>query len=259
MKRITSRTTQRREIKVPGADTARSYESVPWSVYNFEIADRHHPGLNAIYGYRRRPWPKDGVFVPKDWPNSPADSDPPNPIKQYDPILCAEDIFHDVSRLDTQDHEAMLAFMNRWGLLNQGWYAEVAGTRAWLQATKKIIADLSALQQMKQPTPSDWEELAFYVNSLVSRVHFAVRWTSDGLRPVFRAENLADVIGLHLFEVATSVQRLRQCAYDRCHAFFVPDRRDQKFCKTGGEQKCARLASLERFRAGKKNKRRHHK
>ena len=156
--------------------------------------------------------------------------------------------------MDTRDTKAVLAFVNRWGLPSNGWYAEVTGTRAWLQAAKKAVDDLHALQNRRSalPTISERQELAFDVSSLVGGMHFAVRATPDGFRPVFQATRLADVIGLRLFELATSAERLRQCAYGRCRAFFIPDRRDQLYCKTAGEQICARRASLEKLRARRK-------
>jgi hypothetical protein len=159
--------------------------------------------------------------------------------------------------MDTRDTKAVLTFVKRWGLLRQEWYAEVAGTCAWLRAAKMAITDLYDLQNRRStPTNTEWEELAFDVNSLVGGMHFAVRATPDGLRPVFRAARLADAIGLRLFERATSAERLRQCIYDRCRAFFTPERRDQIYCKTAGEQRCARRASLERLRTRRRKERR---
>ncbi len=257
MKRATKRTAQGRQVKVPGAETSEIYESVPCAIYDFEIAYQSRAGLASVYRFRGRPWPKEGLFVPRHWPSSPSDTDLPAPIRQYDPRPLAEDIVQDISRMDVQDATALLAFVNRWGLLRDGWYGEVAGTRLWLQTAKTVIGDLYALQHRRAepPTRAEWEELGFDVRSFVGGMHFAVRATPDGLRPVFRAANLADVIGLRLFELATSAEHLRQCAYDRCRAFFIPDRRDQIYCKTEDEQRCARRASLERLRTRRRKER----
>jgi hypothetical protein len=247
-------------VKVPGAETGWIYESIPWPIYDFEIAYGSRAGLAAIFKYRRRPWPKEGVLVPKGWPSSPDDDDLPKPIREYDPVPAAEAILQDLSRTDVQDPQSMLAFVNRWGLLDQGWYGEVVGARAWLQSAKTVMGDLHALQTRPlsrgRPSEAEWEELDFDLKSLVSGVHFSSRPTPEGLRPVFRAPTLADVIGLRLFELATtSTERLRQCRYGRCRAFFIPDRRDQIYCKTAGEQRCARRASLEKLRARQKRER----
>src|SRR6266545_2872337 len=244
--RITHRIAQP-ALRIPGAEDYSAYDAIPWDVYDFEVAIEPRPGLATVYRYRRRPWPNEGVFVPKGAYTTPTAAEP-QPIRRYDAMRSAEEILRDLNRTDPADRRALLAFTNRWGLLDQGWHAEVKATRTWLEIAKGITERIYRFYNQEAPR-DDWEDLAFDLTAIVNRVHFEVRGVDHGLRLIFKAPRLADVLALHLLQHATGTEKLRQCEYHRCRTFFVPERRDQRYCKTAGEQRCARRASLERMRA----------
>ena len=270
--------------KIPGAETYVLYEALPWPVYNFEIVLRPLPGLAAVYKYRYRsrtpndgpkhklklnwwrlstqgtaervggdisgplpasarnwvPWPADGVLVPKLWDRKGR----LRPAREYDPLSEADDMIQHISRIDLEDPATIRSFANRWGLLDQGEFANVAEVRTGLEFISGIA---SAVHRVS----SDPGDLAWDLSIALAHVQHAVKHVSGCLRLVFKAPRLIDVLGLRVAEVATRPEedRFRRCEYSRCGALFVPQRRDQRYCQTGGEQICARRASLERFRA----------
>jgi hypothetical protein len=229
---------------MPLINERRGYEPIEWPVYKFEISLTPRAGLRQVFQLRGG-WPKDGVFVPKGWPKRRGRDDHPKPTRDYSPLPAADQILQEISRLSPDDSNALLQFVNQGGLMDQGYVASVADTRAWVAWVKRMTERLFALQRGLVRGDS-WADFAFNLNGVIHNIGSAVRPGNGGLERYFRTPRLLDVLALRVLECATGTTGLRQCRW--CKAFFTPDRKDQQYCKTGGKQRCARRAAVEAHR-----------
>jgi hypothetical protein len=98
-----------------------------------------------------------------------------------------------------------------------------------------------------------WTDFADELNTMIGGIYRAVREKKGGgLRLVECPNRLLDVLGLALLERAIGVTRQRRCP--ECGSYFRPTRSNQRFCKRGGEQYCARKRALHAWR--QRNRRR---
>ena len=240
-------------------------EELDWPVYQYEIVEAYHG----------RKWPG-GLFLPKgvDPESPPPEKRWPKPVRWYKPLHCAEEILQDVSRLDPSDPKDLLAFVSRWGRLGvgasyprpkdpaTGWWGMymladltdpwgtgqtdgVTNTAEHLGDIKELNEGLYTLQHRRASRYS-WPQLAWALDGRLGGVKLSVRPAENRLFPLYRIRRLLDGLYLQLWERATEAHQLRRCR--ECQSLFVPDRRDQRYCKTNGQQLCARRASLKRFR-----------
>jgi hypothetical protein len=229
----------------------RGYEPIQWPVCRFEIILVPRAGLRTVFQLRGG-WPIEGVFVPTGWPRRGDRNNDPKPTRYYNPVRDADEILQDISRLSPDNPNALLQFVNQWGLMEQGFFASVAETRKWVAWLKGLTERLFALR--RGPVGGDsWADFAFELNGVTHNIGSAARPAQDGLERYFLIPRLLDALALRVLERATGTQELRQCP--QCKAFFTPDRRDQQYCKTRGKKRCAQRVSLEAHR--KRSKRLH--
>jgi len=235
--------------------------------------------LDLEYG-----WPSDGVLLPRDW----AKLQKPTLVREYNPVPAADEILTDVTRLDPYKPEAILDFVNQWGLLGSPGVhpdvyqicherlpaEDVSWTRGVLQELKFLALALFELQRGRviplvsagvlinpenEGRPVGWAHLADGINMIshtsdrTVRVN-RLRGRPVGLRVVERPGRLLDVLGLALLDRATGVIHQRRCP--ECNSHFIPSRRNQRFCKRNGEQYCARRRALREWRKRENRKRR---
>lgn len=229
-----------------------------WPVFEYEIVERDDGDVFRVRGYVEE----------KELRAEP--SHVPVPTKTYDPVTHADEILTHATRLDTKDTKSLLEFVNQWGLL--GWEAEWGGlvsdligpyleavvlTRNEIEDVKRMAEELWVLQRGR-PRSEDatWEEFADDLNERLLRTQPVVRVQEGGrgLRMFHRPDSLLDVLALALLDRAVSVTRQRRCP--ECGSYFVPTRRNQHFCKRGGEPYCVRKRALRTWRRRQKRRRR---
>jgi hypothetical protein len=227
--------------------------------------------LDLEYG-----WPSDGVLMPRDWDKLQK----PTLVREYNPSLVADEILTHVTRLDPDKPEAILDFVNQWGLLgspgvnpdvyqifHEGLPAEaISWTSGVLQDLKFLARALFELQRGRviplisacvlinpedEGRPVEWAHLADAINMIGHTSYRTVRVYRLGKRPVGlrvveRPGRLLDVLGLALLDRATGMARQRRCP--ECGSYFVPTRSNQRFCKRKGEPYCARKHTLRAWR-----------
>ena len=234
-----------------------------WPIHEYEIVEDPPPGLAVVAKYYGQDWPQGGAFVPRG--HLEGSERVPPPSREYDPVPVTDDILTDVSRLDLERSERLLAFVNHRGCLgvgipippsvrSEGWtggrdryirsFDGVQVTRKWLAWIQKRLVALADLQEGRR---RDWDEFAFDLSSVLGNIRPATRPMANGLVPCYSVPRLLDALFLGMWQRATGGARMRRCP--ECGALFMPDRRDQMYCKTDGQQKCARRASVKRFRA----------
>lgn len=269
-----------------------AYE-LSWEVYEYEILGAPRGGLRAVAALGG--WPEGGVFVPKGLYATPDDDQGPKPDRVYDAISEADAILQDVSRLDPADPAALLAFVNNWGLLGisvsggppgkeflyapkvrdpslyqaalvAGWgrggrglgraialWDGVRETGAWLGWVRDRLETLHGLERGDAPRES-WADLAWDLETVLGNITPAPRLLAGRLVPSWRLRRLLDVLALRIYELATGADQLRQCP--ECGSLFVPDRKDQRYCKTRGRPLCARRVAVRLHRRRKRARRR---
>jgi hypothetical protein len=249
------------------SDEARLYAPLRWPVHEYEIRLKPWGGVGAVFSSVGRPFPAAGVIAPKGWSGN-LDELSASVSTYHHPLPSADEILQDISELPVAepspagpvrrlaDNDAVLRFVNKWGVLGVGvgtgprrvalldGVAETHHHLAWIQHTQRRIF----LFQDGRPLSGDsWTELAWELNnSAIADIRPLAVPTKNGLGFQFQPRRLLDVLCLRLLEFGTGTEKLRQCK--ECSALFVPDRRDQIYCKTGGEQVCARRASLRAYR-----------
>lgn len=166
----------------------------------------------------------------------------PVPAKIYDPVPLADEILTHVTRLDTKDTEALLEFVNEWGL--PGWeavwegfdvsdltgpYSEhVERTRHDIERVKYMARALWMLQRGTSRNEDDldltWDDFADDLNERLMHTQLIVRVheRGAGLRMLQRPDSLLDVLALALLHRAVGVTRQRRCP--ECGSYFVPTR-----------------------------------
>jgi hypothetical protein len=245
----------KRRGRVGGAEEWPLHQAVPWSVHRFVWRATPVPGVLTVFRLvRKQPWPEEGVFIADDWePDRGA-----RPLRTYDPVEASEEIINDLGRVDASDRNALLGFVNRWGLFDQGEpWASVPDTRRVAVDLQELAGRVRRVRQ-KGASVDELDDLAFDLTARVAHVHHAVTRVGRGLHLTFRVSRLADAVVARLAEIATAGEHsvpLRECAYPKCRAIFLPERRDQIYCKTAGEQKCARRAALEAHRRRERSRR----
>jgi hypothetical protein len=232
------------------------YRPLKWPVYDCEIVTREPDGgIGVVFRYRNRErprgerWPAEGVILAKGY--RPETVEASKPARTYRPLPVAGEILAEISRLEGKAPETLLCFVKQWGFFGHGeYYSAVDDVRRQLAWLKNCLSSLYKIQRHGSRTA--WENLAWDLNS----VGAGLRWqwvageSSNTLRRACNLTSLWDALILQLGMWAEHTDvAIRECAYSRCRAFFMPDRRDQIYCKTQGEQICARRASLEALRA----------
>jgi hypothetical protein len=238
---------QLREKRVPFFDPQ---PAEPWTFVGRETPVRgsplygHDPGrtlsaAETINVYRLA-WPEGGVFVPTDARAS----------AEYDPLAVAPEILLDVQRTAPRDDaDALLAFVNRWGVLGVG----IPGADDFLvDAVQRTATELRELArwmavvhdlQARRRRAETWTDVATLFRERLAGVHLQAQHAGRrGLLPSFRVPRLIDSLYLELWDVATSGKRLRRCK--RCEDFFIRGRDDQIFCTA----RCARLWHVKRWK-----------
>jgi hypothetical protein len=237
-----------RRGRVGGAEEWPLHQAVSWSVYRFVWREAPLRAVLTVFRIaRKQPWPDEGIFIADDWdPNHGA-----RVLRTYNPVEKSDELITELSRVDARDRDALLGFVNTWGLFDQGEpWASVADIRR-SAVTLQALADRVCTARRKGATIDALDELAFDLTAHVGRVHHAVTRIDRGLHLRFRVSRLFDALVARLAEIATAGEQslpLRRCAYFKCRAIFLPERRDQIYCKTGGQQKCARSAAQEAYR-----------
>lgn len=208
------------------------------------------PGTPIVVGAGQRlrkaaprwpaPWPTGGVFAPAWWPrNRPA-----KPVEYYNPMKMAADILLDAQRLEGEDRQALLRFVNKWGMLGVGVPGDsffldgVVLTGRCLTQLNEWIEGLEALQHGRtrirralKRAPHHrwtWRALAFELSEHLRAIHLGAVPASRKLVAVYRPRNLFDALWLELWRQATEMKRHRRCP--ECHALFIPGRANQQYC-----------------------------
>jgi hypothetical protein len=231
--------------------------SSPWTYDRRETPERG----SAIYGYDasripsaaetinvyRLMWPPGGIFVPVGG-GAP---------EEYDPLSAAPEILLDVQRTAAKkDAEALLGFVNRWGVLGVGIPGAddfpldgVQQTAAELRELARWIAVVHDLQARRRRAET-WTDVAATFGERLAGVHLQAQVAERSrLLPSFHVPRLIDGLYLELWDVATGGKRLRRCK--RCEDFFVRGRQDQIFCTP----RCARLWHVKRWKQAHREQR----
>jgi hypothetical protein len=192
-------------------------------------------------------WPPGGIFV--------AD-ERVRPAVPYDPIPRADEILLEAQQAATADTQGLLAFVNRWGILDVGIPGEpdfgadgVAHTAQALGELSTWITALHMLQHGKE-TPHTWAELIEVFEVQLESVRISAGPGHRGLVPRLPVRRLLDALYLELWSMATGGKRLRRCK--RCELFFLRSREDRIFC-TGT---CARRWHVREWKRRRRRRRR---
>lgn len=226
-----------------------------------------------------RPWARDpqGVFVAEGI-DSPEGA---KLILTYDPTQEATKILTSATALDPHDDEALLGFVNRWGLLGlaepdkeaQLWdsvrktkeeLARIARLAQWLRAMKerkwrdKALPPLDEVRRIVSGVPTRltphqrvrayWLAYANELNQSLWRRPVRTLLLPEGrsVRQYFRPRCLADVLYMTLWNAATDGDSiLRQCP--GCRGLFTVSMTNQKRRYCG--PRCKNLANVRRWRA----------
>ena len=185
-------------------------------------------------------WPPAGLFVPVGG-GAP---------EEYDPLSEAAEILLDVQRTATKEHaDALLGFVNRWGMLGVGIPGAddfpvdgVQRTAAELRELARWLVVVHELQARRRRAEM-WTAVAAVFRERLAGVHLQAQVADPGrLLPSFHVPRLIDGLYLQLWDVATGGKRLRRCK--RCEDFFIRGREDQIFCTP----RCARLWHVKRWK-----------
>jgi hypothetical protein len=223
---------------VPRIRVPFPFDSAPLPPWVWE--KREVPGpASSIYGVEssliasmgqtvnvyRLDWPAGGIFVPDE---------SKKPAAPYDPIARAEEILLEAQAAAMADAQGLLAFVNRWGVLDIGIPGERDFGADGVEYTGEVLRELSAwiatlhtLQRGKE-TPHTWAELIEAFEGHLEGVRFSARAGARGLVPRLPVRRLLDALYLELWGVATGGKRLRRCK--RCERFFLRTRGDRIFC-----------------------------
>ena len=223
---------------VPRIRVPFPFASVPPAPWVWE--KREVPGpASSIYGVEssamaslgqtvevyRLGWPAGGIFVPDE---------SKKPAVPYDAIPRAAEILLDAQAAATADAQGLLAFVNRWGVLDIGIPGERDFGADGVEYTGEVLRELSAwmatlhtLQRGKE-TPQTWADLIKTFEKHLEGVRFSARTGARGLVPRLPVRRLLDALYLELWGVATGGKRLRRCK--RCERFFLRTRGDRIFC-----------------------------
>jgi hypothetical protein len=223
---------------VPRRRVSFPFDSAPPAPWVWE--KREVPGpASSIYGAEssamaslgqtvevyRLGWPAGGIFVPDESKRSAA---------PYHPIPQGSEILLEAQKAATTDAQGLLAFVNRWGVLDVGIPGKpdfgadgVEYTGEVLRELAAWIATLHALQRGKK-LPHAWAKLIKAFEEHLEGVRFSARAGPRGLVPRLPVRRLLDVLYLELWGVATGGKRLRRCK--RCERFFLRTRGDRIFC-----------------------------
>ena len=168
-------------------------------------------------------WPAGGIFVPDE--NK-------RPTAPYDPIPPAAEILLDAQK--AADAQGLLAFVNRWGVLDIGIPGKPDFGADGVEYTGEVLHELSAwmatlhaLQRGKE-TPHTWADLIEAFEEHLEGVRFSARVGPRGLVPCLPVQRLLGALYLELWGMATGGKRLRRCK--RCERFFLRTRGDRIFC-----------------------------
>jgi hypothetical protein len=270
-----------------GDGQSPAYE-LRWRVWDLELV-KSLPSefMNAWWGAPKidreiQPWPPLGVFIPRGYVEEPGLM---MPLRDYDPVPQADELLTHVTRLETDDTEAILKFVNRWGPLGlsgdlnvyarlgiwpgAGTALQVMASQAamffhvmpaepvfWVQRAleriKFMAQALYKFQRRQYPRRADavvysWTDFSDELNGMIRGIRRVTRQKKGGGLQVLECpSSLLDVLGLALLDRATGITRQRRCP--ECGSYFVPTRNNQKFCKRGGEQYCARKHTLRAWR-----------
>jgi len=183
--------------------------------------------------------------------------------------------------------KAVLAFVNRWGLLGVGLDRQrilrLSDTKLALAEVRKepqIDGVLAALQRLGRPSIAlfdgvrdtcdwlrwiiqiteriktlkagrghSWEAVAGELNGVACNITLSLRLGSAGLELAYSTPTLLHVLTLRLVEWVTGAQNLRQCGNPKCDAIFRAGDARQKFCG----KSCTRQAGVDRFRARRRS------
>lgn len=259
-----------------------------YRVFRYRVAD---PAPDLLCGARvgdapAYPWAHwpGGVLV-AEGVDQPGESEP---TRTYDPAAEAEALLTAATRFDPADLQALVKFVNRWGLLgfagpvdaDQLWDS-VFATREHLTKVRQLTARLDALKRRR------WDSVALpslaqirrrvrgVPRSLTAREHGRVQWQAfaadinqalqgsalrpvlvatpglPGLRQTLRPQRLADVLLVALWQHATDADLvLRRC--DTCGGnFFVSiSNTKRRYCSRA----CKNLAGVRTWRKKKGRK-----
>lgn len=257
-----------------------------WRVFFIEIHDPAPRFLVAastkdkpVYPWAR--WPG-GVFVARGIEEEAELT----PVRTYDPTAWGERLLLEVSRLNPDDTQALLAFVNEWGLLGVAepqhedqLFDSIFLTRAALHRIKRLSRWLHAMQQghwksdhlpaiealipivPDVPLPVTLKQKKQFFREAFLREFNTGAWGSPirplliskrgDFHPYLRPLRLLDVLYLELWKTASAMDALlRQC--EECQGLFPVKKSNQlkAFCT----QACKNRRNFRRWYARSENR-----
>ena len=201
-------------------------------------------------------WPEEGVFTPVGWrPDTRLDQH-----DVYDPMEAKNRrrLLRAIQRVrGTPTREALLEFVNQWGVLGVGLPDSpgfpldgVALTRTWLNRVSDWLALIPREDQVSRASREDRNHALTTLNDVLRNVSMTVSGASAVMtkwRAGWRAPNLLSAVAVMIWEDMTAGHRLRRCRDERCPAFFIPERDNQAYCDSA----CRSRRNVRRKRSGK--------
>lgn len=226
----------RRRIEGPFLDAPSGPE---WTLERFE-GPTAHQGLFELDPFSREAktraaiyrvaLPPGGLFFP---PGNGGGME-----STYDPLgREGDDIFLDVQAIQFDDGQALVRFVNIWGILGVGIPAAPDCRLDGVQLTGRCLAKLSTwfktihqLQRRRRSTELTREQITDQLLAELKKPlgsQSAIDYIATGR---FNLRTLWDGLCLKLWEHLNGHLHLRHCANDRCRRIFVPRRNNQRFC-----------------------------
>ncbi len=257
-----------------------------WRVFFIEIHDPAPTFLTAAStdGTPSYPWARwpGGVLVARGIEVKTKLT----PVRTYDPTAWGERLLLEVSRLNPNDNQALLAFVNEWGLLGLAepqhevqLFDSLLLTRAALHRIKRLSRLLHAMQQghwksdhlpaiealipivPDAPLPVTLKQKKQFFREAFLREFNTGAWGSPirplliskrgDFHPYLRPLRLLDVLYLELWKTASAKGALlRQC--EECQGLFPVKTSNQR--KTFCTQTCKNRRNFRRWYARSKNR-----